>query len=554
MPEKVLFGHEKMSEEMVEKRCDWRDTVLDCSRVMGSVECLQTLCVSLQGEIDRGGSPGCTMQWNKIESIFMCIQLISSGIPPDECTILPQLLALVLNFPAEIVELRVTVIYFIGKLARWLADNQTQLLPLLTLLFSSLQDATTCLSASKALMNILISCSSKVRLPIEELHSAMLKMRATSTLSLEADMFLLEGLGHAVSCLPQEAQGAAFEGIVEPIANDLMHSLHSPTANTFRNDASASMDRLTTIIRHVHISEHLMLNIFMKLFPLCQQILQFDSSDAMCEKVCRFYKYAIRSCKKSFAPHLQQMATYISEQFQRKPSSAFVYVASVCIADFGSRDNGSHIDYLYAMVWSISSSFFSKFNPLDKFVEEPDMVAEYFYMLSKALRICPSNFVQSQSHAMVIIEAGFLGLTLRNRESQKCTLLFFERLLEAPLTPGLDNTTSNLAADLVKNCASKLMHVIIAQLSGQTQTSAYAIDEKDGCICDVLWCIKKSYTQLFNAALVAEIQAFTGNAREQAQKLNLLPELLENIEKSNFFKLVDTFERKCGNVSSSSDN
>jgi hypothetical protein len=40
----------------------------------------------------------------------------------------------------------------------------------------------------------------------------------------------------------------------------------------------------------------------------------------------------------------------------------------------------------------------------------------------------------------------------------------------------------------------------------------------------------------------------TGYAKEQAAKMGLMPTLIESdIEKSEFFKLIDHFERNCSN-------
>jgi hypothetical protein len=134
----------------------------------------------------------------------------------------------------------------------------------------------------------------------------------------------------------------------------------------------------------------------------------------------------------------------------------------------------------------------------ENFSTESDIVAEYFYMLSKMLRMCPKKFLNSQDHAVIIADAGLVGLQLRSREAQKCILLFFERLCESPFNPGMDSASVTLALELVNKISPKLVHLIFAQLSGQIQSNAYAIDEKDGCICDVLWCLKKSFTRTFN--------------------------------------------------------
>ena len=118
----------------------------------------------------------------------------------------------------------------------------------------------------------------------------------------------------------------------------------------------------------------------------------------------------MRGCKNHFGPHLHSMTTYLSNQFYQRSEAAFLYVCSVCISDFAMRDEGAYIDVLYQMIWSVSTSLFSKYSTEDHFIEHPDVIAEYFYMMSKALLICPAPFAIALVEANIIVQAGITAL------------------------------------------------------------------------------------------------------------------------------------------------
>jgi hypothetical protein len=112
-----------------------------------------------------------------------------------------------------------------------------------------------------------------------------------------------------------------------------------------------------------------------------------------------------------------------------------------------------------------------------------------------------------------VVQAGLVGLSLRHREAQKGILLFFERFVQLSTfwpdetrgSAGAIGTTSgqapstnplNLAAKvLVQQHGAALLAKIFALLSGEM--TAYALDESNGCISDVLWYMKKRYKDEF---------------------------------------------------------
>lgn len=176
-------------------------------------------------------------------------------------------------------------------------------------------------------------------------------------------------------------------------------------------------------------------------------------------------------------------------------------------------DNGAHVDTLYAMIWKISSTFFTALPTLQHFEQKPDVVEEYFFMMAKALQFCPAPFLKFPAEAGMVVQAGLQGLGLRHREAQKGILLFFERYIQlstfwpdetransgaigsVSAQPATVNPLNLAARAMVQPYAPAILSRIFTLLSGEMP--AYALDESNGCISDVMWYMKKRFKDEF---------------------------------------------------------
>jgi transportin-3 len=417
LPNGVIVGTSVMDDEVEEARYDWRDTVVDCCNVLGSDACLERACSALQHELQgvpsaasSSGNPAensnGAVHWGKVEACLFCVQIVVHHMPSQESPIIPQLMTFIGSLP-DLPGLKSTIISLIGGFSYWLRTNGTFLPALLAQLYGSLQSEVlkTCSSAAKAIRSIFKSCAGLYTLPILELHEIMLQRRAEKKLPLDLDMVLLEGLCAVVSVLPLPTSGRV-ESIVflmEPVVASLTRTL---SAGTLQAAAvvSGDIDRLTTCMRYTTIEGQAVAEIFLKIQPLLQRVLEvYATSEYICEKVCRCYKHSIRSSRKGFAPLLQPMTVYLSEQFQKNPIAAFVYAGAICISDFSREDGGAHVEVLYSMIWSMSATFFSNMGSLQHFEQRPDVVEEYFYLMAKALQYVPMPFLQSAEGTHILL-------------------------------------------------------------------------------------------------------------------------------------------------------
>jgi hypothetical protein len=341
-------------------------------------------------------------------------------------------------------------------------------------------------------MEVFRACSGAHALPIHELHAVVLEMRASQSLPNDCDMLLLEGLCESISRLPKELQLDSLKKIAEPIAQSLMCSLQ--TASPAVAAIAGDIDRLTTTFRYISMDGKELVSLFTQVQPILTQVLNsFVGNDYIGEKVCRFYKHSMRSCRVAFLPLLKPMMSHLAEEFNRNPIAAFLYAGSICVSDYSREEGGSNVPAIYDMLWKMSSKFFAEMVSLQQFEQRPDVVEEYFYLMARALQYCPSPMLDSPQEARTLIQAGITGLQLRHSDAQKGILLFFERLV---LLLGKEQgPRKEEVQSLVTICGPSLVSTIFAMLVGIIPI--HTLDENHGCIGDVLWSLRTQLPELF---------------------------------------------------------
>jgi transportin-3 len=233
----------------------------------------------------------------------------------------------------------------------------------------------------------------------------------------------------------------------------------------------------------------LIVQYFAVLQPLLQRAIEIFPEERLCEKVCRCYKYVMKTTSRAFAKLVPAMAENLVNNFKRLPYSAFIYAAAICFSCFIKEEPNLYGDILYNMLWSVSESFFTVMHDYAQFEKKPDLVEEYFYFVGRVLELHPEPFIYSQ-YSATIIQAGITGLQIRHKEAQKGILSFFEKLIQVCMVLK-DSTTQAI----ISECAGAVIDSLIKSLTGFLP--AYALDENNGCIGDVLWNIRQANPIMF---------------------------------------------------------
>ncbi|KAJ1408901.1 armadillo-type protein [Ochromonadaceae sp. CCMP2298] len=560
----LLQDSGKISEEAGDLRAEWRETVLDCCYVLGGSKCMEILCWIIQQEAAAAAGGA---SWSKLESVLICIIMVAPFLSKDDSAYVPQVIQFASTLPDNMHHLRVTVIELFGRFSFWLEANPSYVAPVLGRLFRDLQSKCSA-AAARAIMNVFRACSSHGNLPVQELHAAVVQMRLNAaqggveegapTITLESELLLLEAIVTVVSHMPSPESEQAFRAVAGPVLTALSGAIASVPPSATSADASLFVpfiDRITVIFQFYRCREPFAAEMFAGVLPLYQHIFTLCPAERVSEKACRCYKHSLRNLGRQFAPYLPLMSKHLADQFALTPCPAFLYGASTCVASFSLLDGGIHVPVLYQMLWQMSHSFFVHFPTLQAFEQKPDVVEEYYYLMAKALQYCPGPFVRSGAEAATVLQAAVQGLALRHREAQKGVLLFFERFVQLSSFWPVDKENrpdgeavekaalAQAAKAMVVQYAPGLMSATFQLLSGERP--AYALDESNGCIADVLWYLKKKFPDEFVHWLSSLTQGLSPVAQRVAHSIALVEKLTGTKSLKEFSTMLERFEINC---------
>merc|ERR1711871_1104477 len=166
------------------------------------------------------------------------------------------------------------------------------------------------------------------------------------------------------------------------------------------------------------------------------------------------------------------------------------------MGEFGS-DKTLH-DFFANLLQTLTKMIFEKYTSIDMLEQAPDVVEEFFFLVDRALKYCPSTvFIPDSSMLVEIIRIGLQSLKIPHPDVQNATLEFFETLISM-CNPSskvrkraqfLDENVVKVMTDLVPQFAPSLVQNLVENISGHLPRHALRVDDSKGSISNVLWCL-----------------------------------------------------------------
>jgi len=211
----------------------------------------------------------------------------------------------------------------------------------------------------------------------------------------------------------------------------------------------------------------------------------YASSDQMVEAVCRSYKIVIRAAGgRHFAPVLGEMVSLLLRHFAAAPNPAELYIASILITEFGNRKAFSHQEFdavLLDMFTRFSEAVFSQLSSLDAFTAKPQLVEEYFYLVSRFLQHCPTSLLASPLLGAVL-QCAVVGLEVDHREAHSGVVSTFYHTVAAGVESG---RKAPAVASVLAQWGSLVVGGLLGCLS--SEHAAYGLDKAKSNPGSVLW-------------------------------------------------------------------
>jgi len=522
-------GVEDLSADRLEdievNRSYFADTIDDCCRLLGGDAVLRNVGGALEEECHRVAALPQNRQpsdWHGIEAYLYAIQTIAMYVPSDEPQVIPFVMGLIPQLPTQVPLLRSTACRAVGKFAPWLGRHPSYLQPLLPYLAQGLSISKCAYSSAVAIREICENCQTMGDAALQ-LYDGIVAARDLQrgsagsgedfVIDLKNELEVLEGVCKAISTKllnDSSISSDVINGYINHLAQPIMASMKviaSPEYSASPKQISAEISRLTVLVQHLRLPKQsslsrsdFILSLMKESWPMLDSVSKKHPRDFTCgEKLCRLHKHAMRECgAASYAPMMEPLTDQIVKNFSLSLLSPYLYLASICVSEFGR--NPAYSQLLFEMMANLSTSVFNSCRTADDLTAHPDVVEEFFYLAGRMTNYCPGPLVQSPL-LNSLLQYAALGMKLDHRDANRGTLNF----LEATVSYSLKLRTANARNAYEEASLAALEKAILAEgeplvinlaqaLLGDLP--AYRLDHGSGSIAGVLFHLNMLCPQL----------------------------------------------------------
>jgi len=524
------------------------DTIEDCCRLLGGSKVLGNVGGSLRQECEKlqsGDGGGLATGWHGVEACLFALVGASRYAPRDENLVMPFAMSIIPNLittttavngnagttPTMMVTtppLCNTINSFIGAHSSWLDQHPPQLEQILPLLSTTMSDGRCASSAAIAVRNLCESCRSpgSARCLSADIAARWYEEIVSRSLlvDLRDELEVLEGVCVAVTRYLEGAGdrgevGVYLDRIVAPIGK----RLEALTTGELGGRATprqiaAELERMTVIVRFFDVYDdannnayngticsngrgkenqqpstarsQFLVNLATQSWGFLEVASQRHPTDVhLAEKLCRLHKHLLRRCgPKPYRDRLLPLRSHLVGAYNRSHLSPYLYMASICIADFSSPKasssscNGNTVSItpteaaeyaqceaiLVDMLQDLSGITFSFLRSSEDFKSHPDVIEELFFMASKMVQCCPKSFVGKFDLLHAYVQCAIAGMDLDHKDANRGTMNFLETVVGYGLTlrDSLDsssNANSSNEMTALKECKDSLERVIMTE-------------------------------------------------------------------------------------------
>ena len=507
-------------------RSYFADTIDDCCRLLGGDAVLRNVGGALEEECHRVAALPQNRQlldWHGIEAYLYAIQTIAMYVPSDEPQVISFVMGLIPQLPTQVPLLRSTACRVVGKYASWLGRHPSYLQPLLPYLAQGLSIFKCAYSSAVAIREICENChtmgDAALQLYDGIVASRDLQRRSTAgsgedfVIDLKNELEVLEGVCKAISTKLLNDPSISpdiINGYINHLAQPIMASMKviaSPEYSASPKQISTELSRLTVLVQHLRLPKQsslsrsdFILSLMRESWPMLDSVSKKQPRDFTCgEKLCRLHKHAMRECgAASYAPMLEPLTEQIVKNFSLSLLSPYLYLASICVSEFGR--NPAYSKLLFDMMANLSTSVFNSCRTADDLTSHPDVVEEFFYLAGRMVNYCPGALVSSPL-LNSLLQYAALGMELDHRDANRGTMNF----LEATVSYSLKLRTANALNANEQVSLAALEKAILAEgeplvinlaqaLLGNLP--AYRLDHGSGSIAGVLFYLNMLCPQL----------------------------------------------------------
>ncbi|KAG0343249.1 Nuclear import receptor [Podila horticola] len=380
-----------------------RDDFKDFRHVMGDV--LKDCCLILGSRVTLGkaymlitqaaSSPN--PKWQEVEAPLMALRSMGSQVEPEENEVLPEIMKLLSQLPDH-PKIKYAATLVIARYGSWTDRHPEFIEYQLSFISSGFENEDVVAASALALKLLCKECSTHLLNYLNQLHTFFVGV--TNKLSDTDLLEVTEAVAHVVAAVPNENLANVFKMFCLPIAQQLAE-LASKNQAELGDDIPRIIDNLSqlkiffeTVNPQVAPTEaHPCVPIVQELWPILDTLAdRVGGIDEVARPLAGCWRSTIISYRTHYAPLLPTIMARLTKSFELTGLGQYLWVASRVVREFGESSPAPTlqlVESLSVSMWQILQKYSGQFN------EIPDVVEDYFNLVSDTMLACPREFLHS---------------------------------------------------------------------------------------------------------------------------------------------------------------
>ncbi|KAF8946454.1 Nuclear import receptor [Haplosporangium gracile] len=420
----VMIKHLHYPDDMDSWSAKQRDDFKDFRHVMGDV--LKDCCLILGSRIPLGkaymqiteAAQKTPPKWQEVEAPLMALRSMGAQVEPDENEVLPEIMKLLSQLPDH-PKIKYAATLVIARYGSWTDKHPEFIEYQLTFISSGFVNEDVVAASALALKLLCKECSTHLLNYLNQLHGFF--MNVTKKLRGLDLWEVTEAVAHVIAAVPNTELTQIFHMFCVPIAHQLA-SLASKTAATQEEDIPLIIDNITqlkiffeTVNPQVAPTEpHPCIPIVQELWPIMDSLAdRIGAVDEASRPLAGCWRSIVISYRTHYAPLLPVTMARLIKSFKQTGLGQYLWVSSRVVREFGEQNPGAALQFveeLSASMWQILQKYAGQFD------EIPDVVEDYFNLVSDTMVACPREYLHSTLFPTVF-EAMDASLALKEQYS-----------------------------------------------------------------------------------------------------------------------------------------
>ncbi|KAI9751319.1 MAG: Nuclear import receptor [Lichina confinis] len=461
----LFEGDREQEDRFRENRHLTGDVLKDCCQVLGATECLGKSYKRVQEWISKHGGQVADSKvphWQSLEAPLFSMRAMGRVVDPEENTILPQLMPLLIQVPSHL-RIRFTAIMTLGRYSEWTARHPEFLEPQLNFIISSFGSGANDImtAAALALKFFCHDCRELLRdhvVQLQKFYDSVL-----DSLPPGSQKEISEGVANVVGIQPADKIYDMLKLYCDPLVKRLMSMANEAKDKPGKLALADHIQLLTTFIKNVSPTvapgkPNPAVKYWQEVFPVLPTIVEnFLDFPPICERVCGCWRTMVLSFRDATQPLLPALAEILASCFAASQQGCFLWATDAIVREFS--EGAEHVDEatsgaIYRFFEQQALTMLRALNDVPP-ADLPDVIEDFFRLLTDALFFYPERFISSELFAP-IFSAAVTALTLEQRDPVTATLHFLRDLLGY----GTDNPPSwhpNADSPAIRAAVQKLV-------------------------------------------------------------------------------------------------